>query len=156
MILALDPGTTQTAWVLWNGDAVRDHGITDNEELLEMLTSMDSGDTLLAIERVQSFGMPVGEELFATVFWSGRFVQAWHPRPWTRIYRRDVKLELCGSARAKDPNVRASLIDFFGGKSKAIGVKSAPGPLYGIRADEWAALAVALVAERLAERGVAA
>jgi hypothetical protein len=41
--------------------------------------------------------------------------------------------------------VRASLIDRFGPyKEKAIGKKATPGPLFGIHADEWSALAIAV------------
>jgi hypothetical protein len=54
-----------------------------------------------------------------------------------------VKLHLCGSSRAKDPNVRTALLDRFGGAG-AKGTKAAPGPLYGIAADLWSALAIAV------------
>ena len=61
------------------------------------------------------------------------------------VYRHEVKLHLCGSARAKDANVRQALIDRFGpGKELAIGRKAAPGPLYGMTGDCWAALGVAV------------
>jgi hypothetical protein len=37
------------------------------------------------------------------------------------------------------------LLDRFGpGREVAVGTKRAPGPLYGIKGDEWSALAVAL------------
>ena len=54
----------------------------------------------------------------------------------------------CNSAAAKDTNIRQALIDHYGGsKAEAIGVKAKPGPLYGIKADEWSALAIALYVE---------
>jgi len=47
--------------------------------------------------------------------------------------------------RAKDANIRQALIDRYGpGKDKAIGQKKTPGPLYGFKSHEWAALAVAV------------
>ncbi len=59
--------------------------------------------------------------------------------------RREVKLHLCGTARAKDNNIRAALLDRFGGsRSVAVGTAKHPGPLYGIRSHEWAALALAV------------
>jgi hypothetical protein len=58
--------------------------------------------------------------------------------------RKDVKLHLCGSPRAKDANIRQALLDRYGGKEKAIGSKHQRGPLYGIRSHLWAALAVAV------------
>jgi hypothetical protein len=76
--------------------------------------------------------------------WIGRFVEAWRGS-YTLMFRREVKLHLCGQARAKDPNVRQALIDRFGpGREKAIGTKKQPGPLYGVSADVWSALAVAV------------
>jgi hypothetical protein len=56
------------------------------------------------------------------------------------VYRRDVKMFLCGSNRAKDGNIRQALLDLVGPQ----GTKKAPGPTYGLRGDEWAALAVAV------------
>ena len=56
-------------------------------------------------------------------------------------------MHLCGSAKAKDSNIRQAIIDRYGGDPKrCIGTKKAPGPLYGISADQWAALALALTA----------
>jgi hypothetical protein len=95
--------------------------------------------------------MAVGAEVFETCVWAGRFIERWYRNPrrptHLRVYRRDVKLHLCGSMRAKDANVRQALIDRYGpGKEKAIGRKAAPGPLYGISGDCWAALGVAVTA----------
>jgi hypothetical protein len=102
-----------------------------------------TGVTDLVIEQVASYGMPVGAEVFETVFWSGRFAEASVPRRVHRITRKAIVTHLCGSARAKDSNVRQALIDRFGG-TDAIGRKATPGPLYGVTRDVWAALAVAI------------
>jgi hypothetical protein len=77
--------------------------------------------------------------------WIGRFIEAWDG-PHQLVYRKDVTLHLCNSPRAKDPHIRASLIDRFGGEG-AIGRKAAPGPLYGVKSHAWAALAVAVTAQ---------
>jgi hypothetical protein len=54
---------------------------------------------------------------------------------------------LCEFVRANDANIRAALIDRFGpGKDKAVGRKATPGPLFGLKGDEWSALAIALTA----------
>jgi hypothetical protein len=63
--------------------------------------------------------------------------------PWSRVTRRQVKLHLCGSMKAKDANIRQAILDRFGG-SAAIGLKKTPGPLYGVKGHEFAALGVAL------------
>jgi hypothetical protein len=95
------------------------------------------------IEKVESYGMAVGAEVFDTVLWAGRFAEAAHRVPVVMLPRRAVKLALCGDSRAKDANIRQALLDRFGG-SAAIGRKAAPGPLYGIARDVWSALAIAV------------
>lgn len=97
----------------------------------------------LAIEMIASYGMPVGREVFETCVWIGRFIEAWGG-PYTLVYRKDVKLHLCGQPRAKDSNIRQALIDRYGGKDRAVGKKATPGPLYGVSADVWSALAIAV------------
>ena len=147
MLLAIDPGNEESAYVLYDGSArtIADKGKSPNTEVLELVwsTSVWVNADHLAIEMIASYGMPVGREVFETCVWIGRFIQAWR-RPHALVYRRDVKLHLCGSPRAKDGNVRTALIDRWGGKDKAIGRKKSPGPLYGVSADIWQALAVAV------------
>jgi hypothetical protein len=41
--------------------------------------------------------------------------------------------------------IRQRLIDIWGGKELAIGNKRSPGRLYGLRGDQWQALALAVV-----------
>lgn len=147
--LAIDPGNERSAWVLYENDRLLRFGIDDNYALLESIADGDlHGQSTpyepLVIEMIASYGMPVGREVFETCVWIGRFVQAWRG-PHMPVYRRDVKLHLCGQARAKDGNIRQALIDRFGpGKDKAIGTKKAPGPLYQVSKDVWSALAVAV------------
>lgn len=143
-IIAIDPGNTESAYVVYDGERVTDSATLDNEVLVNALLSDNTHDEL-AIEMIASYGMPVGREVFETCVWIGRFIQAWD-RDYKIVYRRDVKLALCGSARAKDGNVRQALIDRFGGsKRDAVGVKARKGPLYGISGHKWSALAVAVV-----------
>ena len=148
-ILAIDPGTTQSAWCEFDGQKVVDCDIQPNEVVLSKLRSF-SGDFEIAVEMIASYGMPVGKEVFETVLWIGRFVEACSQcgSPAELVYRKDVKLHLCQSPRAKDPNVRQALIDRFeptgGGKIPQIGTSKQPGPLYGVSSHIWAALAVAV------------
>lgn len=150
--IAIDPGAEQSAWVVYDSDQNRlgPSGILPNDDLLNILGAQHpfaAGIAHMAIEMVACYGMPVGKSIFDTVFWIGRFVQAFNG-PHTLVYRRDIKLHLCNSARAKDANVRQALLDRFpatgGGKTPQIGVKSARGPLYGIKSHLWSALAVAV------------
>lgn len=85
---------------------------------------------VVVIEKVESYGMAVGAEVFDTVLWAGRFAEAAHRVPVVMLPRRAVKLALCGDSRAKDANIRQALIDRFGG-SAAVGRKAAPGRCTG-------------------------
>jgi hypothetical protein len=137
-VLAIDPGTTMSAWVLLRGREIADRGIDPNADLLEMLRGTLASGCVVVIEKVASYGMAVGAEVFETVFWSGRFAEAARPAILYRPTRKAIVTHLCGSARAKDPNVRQALIDRFGGSEAT----RKGGPLHGIVKDLWAALAV--------------
>lgn len=145
-ILSIDPGHTQSAFTLYSLEAARPvhFGKLPNETMLSDLGLLAYEH--LIIEQVACMGMAVGAEVFETVFWSGRFCQdcAARGRQWHRVKRHEVKMHLCGNMRAKDPNIRQALIDRYGGKDAAIGKKATPGPLYGVSADVWSALAVAV------------
>lgn len=99
---------------------------------------------VLAIEMVANYGMPAGKTLFETCVWIGRFIEA-HRGEHHLVYRRDVKLYLCNSSRARDANVMQALLDRYGGTRRAaVGTKKHPGPLYGFKSHLWAALGVAV------------
>lgn len=158
MILALDPGTTQTGWALLGDGRVHDSGVMANETVLRFLQSdwRFEAETL-AIEMIASYGMAVGREVFETCVWIGRFKQAWvTPDAVWLIYRRDVKMHLCGNTKAKDTNIRQAIIDLFpatgGGKTPQIGVKNQPGPLFGVSSHAWPALGVALTAQHVIDK----
>lgn len=149
ILLSIDPGNSESAFATYDTE----HGKPlswqkiPNTELLYCVENSDSSARRidhLAIEMVACYGMAVGAEVFDTCVWIGRFIQAWGG-PFNFIYRKDVKLHLCGNLRAKDANIRQALIDRFGpGKELAIGRKASPGPLYGMSGDCWSALAVAV------------
>jgi len=148
MLMAIDPGTTKSGWCTYRDGNVVASGVDDNDAVLQLVMSWPGE---LAIEMIASYGMAVGREVFETCVWIGRFQQAFHcPAGVRLVYRRDVKLHLCGSPQAKDPNIRQALLDLFprtgGGKTPQIGTKSQPGPLYGVSSHAWAALAVAVTA----------
>lgn len=124
-----------------------------NHLMLSALPTVSAADEQcrLAIESISSYGMAVGAEVFSTCIWIGRFVQAWRDPDAVRLlYRKDVKLHLCGTTKAKDTNIRQALLDKFGpGKDVAIGKKAQPGPLYGVKSHAWSALAVAVTASEV-------
>jgi len=148
-ILAIDPGTLESGWVVLRGRRVIDSGINKNHDLLPVIAAWDEA---LAIEMIASYGMPVGREVFETCVWIGRFVQAYRYSALAQlVYRKDVKTHLCGTSQAKDPHIRQALIDLIGPQ----GVKKAPGPTYGVRSHAWAALGVAATAIKLQREAIA-
>jgi len=144
LVLGVDPGTTETAWVELDTERnkLESFGKCDNHAFLEKLRAGPNYGSM-AIEMIASYGMAVGAEVFETCVWIGRFIEAWGG-PFTKVYRREVKMFLCGNNSADDSNIRQALIDRYGGKDAAIGKKKSPGPLYGISGDMWAALGVAV------------
>ena len=156
LILSVDPGPVQSAYLLYDPEAMTyplvalTSGKVENAVLRQRLRTdkILSCAPVLVIEKVEHYGMPVGREVFDTVFWSGRFVEAWGGSygagPCALLPRREVKLHLCRSPKATDATIRQALLDQFGGKEHAIGKKKAPGPLYGIHKDLWSCLALAV------------
>ena len=140
-VLGLDPGPEQTAFVWFDGSRVGLNGIVSNEEMLALLAQTQTHGANIWCEDIASYGMAVGASVFGTCIWIGRYWQrcADHAS-FNRVFRRDVKLHLCNSPRAKDGNVRVALIDRIGPQ----GTKRQPGPTYGIKSHVWAALAVAV------------
>ena len=136
-ILAVDPGNTESAWLVYDTSEARvvDWAKVPNEQTLTVVRAypdvmeVDS----FACEMIASYGMAVGRDIFDTCVWIGRFIEAWGGEDYRLVYRADVKLHLTHTRRAKDPEIRQALIDLFGpDKEHAIGKKASPGPLYGL------------------------
>lgn len=135
-LISIDPGTTESAYVIMEKYDPIAFGKIKNEELLKLIYVQACHDTKFVIERVASYGMAVGKEVFETCEWVGRFTEAAGGAEY--IYRKDVKINLCGSVKAKDANIRQALIDRFGD----VGVKANKGFFYGFKADIWSAYSV--------------
>ncbi len=159
-MLAVDPGSEESAILtfrpdpsLHGGGAVEDWAKAPNAKVLADLRNARGVISGLVIEVVQPRGQPLYSQLIDTSIWVGRFVEAWGG-PWHRVSREQVKRHLLGGAgKGGDPNVRAALVDRFGGIA-AIGKKANPGPLYGLSKDGWAALAVAVTYADLGPAGI--
>lgn len=142
MILAIDPGPEQSACVLL-GENLRPlkFGKVDNPSILPVINDWSLGANHFVVEMIASYGMPVGAEVFETALWIGRFWQKASTCNYDRlikVYRKEVKMNLCQSMKAKDSNIRQALIDRFG----VVGTKKAPGWFYGVSKDVWSAIAV--------------
>jgi len=140
-IIAIDPGTVESAVIGWDGSIISTMVKLPNEAVLGSIYSL-CPDFILAIEMIASYGMAVGKEVFETCVWIGRYYEAWENRTHVKpqlVYRSDVKSFWCHSARAKDSNIRQALIDRFGPPGK----KASPGLTYGLAGDMWQAFAIA-------------
>jgi hypothetical protein len=108
------------------------------------------GADIAVIEMVSSYGMAVGMSTFETLIEAGRIMDKLLTRGVAcyLVPRIKIKMVLCGTAQAKDPNVRASILARFaasgGGATPQIGTKKDPGPLYGCSKHQWPALGAAL------------
>lgn len=146
-ILAIDPGPVKSAYVIMKDDLKpQEFGIVPNEELLEVISGIcfyEKG-TQVVIEMIASYGMAVGAEVFETCVWIGRFIQESGQSFEQYIYRKDEKMNLCGTMKAKDGNIRQALIDRFAKHDlkNGKGTKKEPDWFYGFKADIWAAYAV--------------
>lgn len=172
-ILAIDPGPSECGVVVIDSAGIVLARVMTTADTLALVRhrswGMGGSDGVCVCEWFKARGMPLGDESLQTVRVEGAIREAWfedstfHP-----LSRADVKLHLCGSAKAKDPNVRAALLDRYGGKAAiAPGRKGkpatrkrpaepfrAPGPLHGLKEHCWAALAVAVTWADLHGEGV--
>ena len=143
-ILAIDPGSEKSAYVVITSGTPTGWGWEDNYRLLQALKPY-SGEweshypiTHLAMEGLFLRGMKVFQQAITTVQWTGRFIQAWEgldssgdfrvttensirKEAHTLIDRKDVKMSLCGNATANDTSIRHAIIDKFGGPDVAVG-----------------------------------
>lgn len=146
-ILAIDPGDKESAYCFVDSDTLEPgfFGKVPNEELLAYINTFTYDRVV--IERISSYGMAVGRNVFETCEWVGRFTQAALPAKAEYIYRKEEKLHICKDSKAKDANIRRALIDRFAKHDlqNGKGTKKDPDFFYGFRADVWSAYAVALV-----------
>ena len=155
-ILAIDPGTTESAYVLLNPElkpvafAKMENEHLIDEAVSQMLVNMTgnvSEQVDVAIEMVASYGMPVGREVFETCVWIGRFWEQLSKfKNKAYIYRKDEKMMICGSPKANDATIRQALVDRFayGVPNHGKGSKKQKGFFYGFSADVWSSFAIAI------------
>ncbi len=157
MILAIDPGNIESGVVLIRERDLKPllaEKISNGELLNNLITNryetLEESEFIrhVAIEMIASQGMAVGKSAFETCVWIGRFIQALEDNYYNDslkfIYRKDEKMNLCGSMRAKDSNIIQALIDRFAPNTpnKGKGTKKEPGWFYGFKKDIWQAYAV--------------
>lgn len=158
-ILAIDPGNRESGYAVINMPEFEliEFGKVENESLLAKLILLQQNHSfdVVAIEMVGCYGMAVGKDVFETCVWIGRFRQQLFGESITYIYRKDEKMTLCNSMKAKDSNIRQALInryakhDFKNGK----GTKKNQDVFYGVKADIWQAIAVGVTYYELERNG---
>jgi hypothetical protein len=151
IVAAIDPGTTQSAWVSWDGTSILYKEILPNSDLMDRLRELTDPRrepsnpvfTLVVIEMIRSYGMPVGVEVFETVRLIGRLEEicARNRQCCRLVYRQEEKMHHCHSPKANDASIRQALIDRFG----APGTKAKKGLTYGLKADLWQAFGIAVL-----------
>lgn len=151
--IGIDPGNIESAYVVVADDLseVLEKGKVENHELMKLLTrfKLTYDIRYVAIEMIASYGMAVGASVFDTCVWIGRFKEHCLKLLWEVefVYRKEEKMLLCNSMRAKDSNIRQALVDRFAKDTpnNGKGYKSNPGFFYGFKSDIYSALAVACV-----------
>lgn len=149
-ILAIDPGNVESGYAVVEYDKNRitrvlDKGKVTNLEIYKLIDRHCDG--VLTVEMIQSLGMAVGQTVFDTCVWIGRFIEYATARgmTWEYIFRKEEKQIVCGNLRAKDANIRQALIDLYAPNTPNCGkgYKEKPGFFYGFAADAWMAFCVA-------------
>jgi len=141
MILAIDPGNIESGYVVLNDDlSINQKAKISNDMLIDIIGVQAQIQKYVVIEMIASYGMAVGQTVFDTCVWIGRFTErAIHAGAIVNyIYRKDEKINLCHTMKAKDSNIRQALIDRFG----PVGTKKNKGWFYGVSKDMWSAVAV--------------
>lgn len=144
-ILAIDAGTTESGYCFMDTETYKPltFGKIGNDELLTLVR--EGCYDALVFEAFASYGMSIGASTITSIEWNGRFIEAADAlgKPFYRIYRREEKLCLCGSMKAKDANIRQALIDRFARTANGKGTKADPDWFYGFSADAWSGAAIA-------------
>lgn len=140
-VLAIDPGTDRSGWVLLDGRELFGFGIDLNEDVAADIRDQPD-HTWVVVERIEPrYGLRMGWETITACEWVGRFTEAAGHRPVALLNRSDVLRHLGIPPKANaDSGVRAAMLDRWGG----VGASRKGGPLYGVRAHIWSALGIAV------------
>lgn len=145
-ILAIDPGDVYSGYCIVDYETYKpiEFGKIMNEEIIEVIRTKEYD--YAAIEMIASYGLVVGKNVFDTCVWIGRFIQELNCS-YEYVYRREEKISICGSMKAKDTNIRHALIDRFAKHDfkNGKGTRDNPDWFYGFKADIWQAYCVGVV-----------
>jgi len=157
--MGIDPGNRHSAYTIYDGgrdklikfDKIENAELKDDIYHLQDFYYVES----IFIEGVQSYGMPVGKDVFETCYYIGRLQETieridvpYRPTQ-VLIHRSDIKMFWCHkTAKVKDSNITVAIVDHFDPQriygKYGKGVKKNPGPLFGMAADCWSSTAIAI------------
>lgn len=126
-ILAIDPGTEKSGWVLYDGVRPIRFGWDDNSRVRSLIRSGEGEFDLLIIEQVPTYGsgMAVAAEIYNTCYEIGRFIECDPRYGFDKdkhfVTRTAAKVHVCGTPRATDANVACALKDRWGGQDVGVG-----------------------------------
>lgn len=120
MILAIDPGTIESGYVIVSkGLRIVEAGKVWNHQILDIISNNAGHSNTCLIESMQSYGKPVGQSVFNTCIWIGRFIQSsihCGVVEYGLIPRKSYAHALCRNTRAvSDAMIRKELEQRFGG-----------------------------------------
>lgn len=156
-LLAIDPGSERSAYVLIEPDTYRPISFQKlyNSELLEQIGKWrrmaQEGRPAFASAVIEtmvgSYGQ-IGRTTIDTAIMIGRLEQALsYFTHVEKLPRQEIKKRLCPGTRGNDKTVRDALIARFAGwdKQRGKGTKAKPDFFYGFAADVWAAYAAGVI-----------
>ena len=156
-ILAIDPGNEQSAFCLCSPDLEplqfgKYRNRRGDEFVRETIRAIQQEglcvmDTVIVIENIESFGMPVGRTILDTCIYIGELKREFEGRGFdvAFVFRHEEKMTICHSARANDATIKQALIDRFAPNTPNYGKgnKKQKGFFYGFSADVWSSFAIA-------------
>jgi len=166
--LAVDPGTTESAYVVMHEDySTSAHAKVPNQQLLNLINEGEFQE--LVIECMESRAPTdkrgnqsvIGWTTYETCYWIGRFMEAASRRgmPVYRVMRTEEKSRIIPTKKNRlpplpppvpdstDGKIRHGLIARFAkfDKKNGKGRAGCRDTFYGFKADEWSAFAVGVV-----------
>lgn len=149
-ILGIDTGSEETGICLIEATTFKPivFGKIPNVNMFDWFNQnndkINEENCIVAYEQFKNYGMPIGDSTIKSIEWNGRFLQhledVYNIKQWHPVMRVEEKINICGSIKAKDSNIRQALINRFG----EVGTKKKPGFFYGFKKDIWSAFAVAV------------
>lgn len=118
----IDVGSSQSAFVTWNGTFHSNAHILANDTLLDLIRDTPLKGQAVGIEQVRSYGGIMGNEMVDTIFWSGVFWEAatMQGAKVIMVPRKRVAAHVCGITTVGDTQINQALRAKYGSALKGI------------------------------------